>query len=543
VKPISPHTIELVESLHASPGLLDRWLRRVGPPPASALDEIVASGELEAALGLLTLGVAGTPHYREPLFAALDRLVRPATASALVQLEMRARTLSEWRREGWAWSRDVTPERARSLPASPASMAGIASLHNSGYVREAAVQVLLASDDPLAVAFLLIRANDWVAPVRSAARRGLEAHLSRGGATPFVPYLELVDRLVRAGRNDLRPLADAILAAIAAPDSSAALSSGCGSESRFVRRRCYEIAFSARTFDLRPLILAGFEDADPVVRILAAKGAATALSWEELEPLVGVMLARPTPACRYSALDALWRHRGVESRPVQERFALDPHSHVRGTARWFLKTLPGFDGRAFYRAALGATEDARELVGAIGGLAEVGAPEDAAVVEPYLRHPRARVRAAAVSTLGAIGSDHHRESLIGMLSDPSARVCRASRQVLLRGAPVDPERLVFAALQSRHPHEQRAATDLAAMHDHWVAALLLLRIAHSREEAVVARAGSALLAWESRYNKVFTQPSRRQSDEFVKLLDGANVDEGLERRLRALVPALRSRSR
>lgn len=543
VKPISPRTIELVESLYASPGLLDRWLRRVGSPPAGVLDEIVASGEIEAAFALLTLAVAGTPHYREPLFAAADRLVRAATPSALVWLEQRARTLSEWRREGWAWSRDVTPERARSLPPNPASAAGIASMHNVGYVREAAVEVLTASDDPLAVAFLLIRANDWVAPVRYAAARGIHAHLSRAGVARFVPYLELIDRLRRAGRTNLRPLGEAILGALATPDAAPALRAGCASTSRTVRRRCFELALSVRTFDLRPLVRAGLKDADAVVRVLTAKGAVQALEWVDLEPFIDEMLASTTPAARFSALEAIWKQRGAKSRETQERYARDPHPHVRGTARWFLKTIPGFDGRALYRKAAGSVSEERELVGVVEGLGEIGAAEDAALVLPLLHHPHARVRTAAVHALGSIGSKEHREAIVAALSDSSARVCRAARRVLLRGAPVDPERLAFAALRSRFPHERRASIELASAHDHWVAGVLLLRIAGTSDAETSARASAALVAWEQRYNRIFTAPTPRQVAAFESLLDRANIDERLRGLLRSLVPALKSRSK
>jgi hypothetical protein len=130
MKSISPHTVELIEPLSTPSGLLSRWLGRVEPPSPRVLDEIVSSGELEAALALLRLAVAGPTAYREPLLGALDRLVRAAPVGSLVWLEQRARTLSELRKEGWAWSHDVTPDRARSLPATPASAAGIASVHS-----------------------------------------------------------------------------------------------------------------------------------------------------------------------------------------------------------------------------------------------------------------------------------------------------------------------------------------------------------------------------------------------------------------------------
>lgn len=545
VKPISPRTIELVEALAANPGLLARLLllRRVRGPSASLLAEIVEAGELEAALGLLSVALSGSEAVRPHVLDVADKMVREASGEALVWLDQRARSLSEWRRE-WYWSTAVTVPRVLSLPTSPASAAGLASLHQSGFVRAAAVARLSASEDPLAVAFLLIRANDWVAQVREAAVAGIEAHLSKRGASGLVPYLPLVDRLSELGRNQLKPLAERILGALAAPETAPALAAGCTSPNRRVRRRCVEIALTARTFDLRPLVQAGLDDPDSVIRTLIAKGAAKALSWAELEPLVEPMLVSTTPAARYSALDILWTHRREGARELVERSLTDPHSHVRGTARWLLKGEPGFDAAAAQRAALSRASNA-ELVGALEGLGEVGDAGDAAGAVPFLGHPRARVRVAAIHLLGAVGGAEHREALIGALSDPSAKVSRAARVVLLRAGAIDPDRITWAALRSSQPHERKGAVELARAHDHWLAGVLLLRIAtRATDAAVVARASEALQSWENRYNRVFSAPSEALVAEFEALVSGESaIEPALLARLRALVPALRARLR
>jgi HEAT repeat protein len=195
-------------------------------------------------------------------------------------------------------------------------------MHATGYVREAAVEVLSVSDDPLAVAFLLIRANDWVAPVRDAAARGIARHLSAGGAASFITYIDLLDGLTRAGRNELQPLAERIRAALASPASASALKAGCASGSRSVRRRCFEIAFSTRKLDPTRLVSAGLDDPDPLIRILSAKRA-KALDWTDVEPLIDDMLASTTPAARFFALEILWNRNGVASRPVQERVSAE----------------------------------------------------------------------------------------------------------------------------------------------------------------------------------------------------------------------------
>ena len=63
-----------------------------------------------------------------------------------------------------------------------------------------------------------------------------------------------------------------------------------------------------------------------------------------------------------------------------------------------------------------------------------------------------------------------------------------------------------------------------------------------RSQRTSARASAALVVWESRYNRVFTKPTRRQVEEFKSLLDAANIEVGLRARLRALVPLLKARS-
>jgi HEAT repeat protein len=342
---------------------------------------------------------------------------------------------------------------------------------------------LADSEDPLALPFLLIRANDWVAQVRAAAAAGLEAQLMRHGVGRFVPYLPLVDRLLR-----------------------------------------------------------GLRDPDPVVRTRVAKGASKALAWPDLEPLVEPMLASTTPAARCSALDILWTHRRAGAREVLERSLSDPHSHVRGTARWLLKGEPGFDAATAQRAALAQASNA-DLVAALEGLGEVGGAADAARALPYLGHPRARVRVAAIHLLGAVGGPEHREALIGALSDPSAKVSRAARMLLLRAGAIDPDRITWAALRSSHPHERKGAVELARAHDHWLAGVLLLRIAiRATDPSVVARACEALRSWENRYNRVFSAPSEALVAEFEALVAGESaIEPALLTRLRGLVPALRAR--
>lgn len=542
MKPISPATMQLLERLAAQPGPIARLLGRAPSASRLLLDQVVAASELESALTLLPIALDSRGLHREDVLGALDALVRAAPSAALVWLEQRARALSPWRSEAWAHDPAVTPERVAALGPEPASAAGIASLHHSGWVRQRAVELLATSRDPLAVGFLLLRVNDWVGAVAGAARSALEARIAGGDLPSFVPWLDLAFRLEQARRNDLGSLVQHVRTALAAGSGVGALKAGCSSGTRAVRRRCIGIAFEARTFDLRPIVRDGLEDPDPVVRKQVAKAVGRVFEGPELQKILDQMLANRSPSVRYSALEILWERSAEGSRAIQERFLMDPHPHVRGTARWFLKSVAGVDIAGLYRAALPALPP-RELAGAIEGLGEVGAAEDAARIAPFLRHERARVRAAALSALGKLGAAPYREAIIEALSDRSARVSRRACEILLRGPPVDPERLAYAALRARSAHERRNAIELAHVHDYWTAGLLLLRIARGGAPEAASRAAAALRTWEARYNRIFTHPTAAQAEALKAAIAALDADRTLQVQLQALVPSLEIRLR
>lgn len=125
---------DLIEQLMSQPGPIARLVGRW----ESILQQIEQTGEVEAALGLLPIGLASRGIFREEALALLDRLVRACPPGALAGLEARARDReSDWRRDAWAVSREVTPDRLASITDRVTAL-GVASLHASGWVRGSA---------------------------------------------------------------------------------------------------------------------------------------------------------------------------------------------------------------------------------------------------------------------------------------------------------------------------------------------------------------------------------------------------------------------
>jgi hypothetical protein len=97
-----------------------------------------------------------------------------------------------------AWDLSVL----RSPDATAAVLIGAASFHASGYVRGAAVRLLDEIETGVELRYLLIRLNDWVPVVRSAAQRAVQRRLKSGYAVAFARNIDLIERLLHWERAD-----------------------------------------------------------------------------------------------------------------------------------------------------------------------------------------------------------------------------------------------------------------------------------------------------------------------------------------------------
>ena len=91
------------------------------------------------------------------------------------------------------------------LPAN-SLLTALASLHGSGYVREAALRRLIDGDDGSEVPFLLLRCNDWVPAIAQLAQAGIRARLRPEYARHLLHSYRLIELLQHAQRNALSDL-------------------------------------------------------------------------------------------------------------------------------------------------------------------------------------------------------------------------------------------------------------------------------------------------------------------------------------------------
>jgi hypothetical protein len=306
-----------------------------------------------------------------------------------------------------------------------AAVIALASIHPSGFVRERAVRLLAGRRDGGELPYLLVRVNDWVAPVREAAGAAVRARLQTGYAAHFVRCLPLVDALRGERRAPHLALIGDIEALLCTQAAAPAVDEALRRGGRALRRASARIA--ARSGD-PALLRRAAVDSDPIVATLAARAITKTWSADALREVLP-RLRRGPPRVRCLALEATCARFAGEAEPHLRRALVEEACSVRELARflWPKADRGPLDFAAFYREAL-ALAKGRTFAAALYGLAETGGESDAPLFEPHLHDPRSAVRAAAVMGLGRCGMTRYGDALLAAMKDPSSQVASLARR-------------------------------------------------------------------------------------------------------------------
>jgi HEAT repeat protein len=171
-----------------------------------------------------------------------------------------------------------------------------------------------------------------------------------------------------------------------------------------------------------------------------------------------------------------------------------------------------------------ASVTARGLAAAIAGLGEVGAASDAQSAGPFLSHPSAAVRRAAVKCVMRLSAEAFAERVTAMLTDASRSVSAAARNALRRnGSTLRRSVLtdIFATSTSRHTRLN--VVPLFAGLSKWESITCLINVATVDDEEVASLARRYVREWNKQYNRNQTLPSRREIQELTGVLATAGT--------------------
>ncbi|MBX7266362.1 hypothetical protein KIF24_10215 [Micromonospora sp. Llam7] len=272
---------------------------------------------------------------------------------------------------------------------------------------------MVARPCPEVMPFLVLRAGDWVRPVRDRARAGLALLLADDPGR----YLPAV--LPMALRLDARRRGGFAVTQIRAALMSAPAQVWCGllgSGGHRQRRFVFDTVVAQGWLRLADYVTCAETDLDVGIRVRAAEAACREAVWTR-RPGVLRRLARSVRAeVRVVALTGLVR---VGQDGDVAAYLDDDAPLVRAVARDAARRV-GIDAREHYRTTVCVGEPA---LGAIVGLAETGSAADTPLLRPLLSHPQAKVRAQAVRGLRLLDAVVAQE-VLPLLRDPSPAVVR-----------------------------------------------------------------------------------------------------------------------
>lgn len=326
---------------------------------------------------------------------------------------LKGRTPGDWARldeghRGWRYSHGGAPAGARGTLAD-----GWRSFAADGYERERAVLALERDPHEVAVGFLLVRCDDWVAPVRLRARTAVLARAA-AGQIDIAAWMPLV--LARDARARAGGLVEACVA-LSPPGLPEVL---IHHRDRRTRRWALE-RLLAREPDAGELqrLVASVEDVS-IARVLASR-------------LAGLVedggLLRLLADRRAGVRRAAWEHVVSGRLPDLDLRAglLDAAPTIRALAQQAARSRGVDAGNVYLNAPeRSAAERRRRLV----GLGEWGAKEAVSIARSALDDPDESVRVAAIEVL-AIRMDHAEALLLDLLRARRGAELRAVRRGLL----------------------------------------------------------------------------------------------------------------
>lgn len=425
-----------------------------------------------------------------------------------------AHEIDEMLRRGPAWDGTAEPWFAinTSLVSactldSPTErlLVGLIASHHDGRVREAAVRRLGEAVPSDVLPFLLLRANDWVPQVRLAATGALTRHLHAGSVPGWIDVLPALDRLHHATRGDHRALILDVHRLLRSPAVRPQLIAGLSHANARVRRLVMVLLADVEDLDVAAVVHQAAADRDTVVRTAAISLAQRRLADPDRADYLRRACTDAFPAVRQLAWEHWHQHESAEAERLTRSFLFDRTPSLRSAAQ-LARSHRGDDVARLYRAALDEPPTSQQAA-VIDGLGETGQASDAELVTPFLSHPRARVRCAALRALHRLTPQADVRPYVRALVSDSASVAGvANRCLVARRGDWDIETVWQEAMQHDDVARRRVLV-LSGMLDKWTQLRYLCAALEVGDDTTRAFVTARLHRWCERFNRSAVQPT------------------------------------
>lgn len=408
----------------------------------------------------------------------------------------------------------------RNIPPAPSSVEDLVRLSSSfdGFKRENAVRRLGMIGDPVAIPALIVRANDWVTQVRSAAHDALTRMLEPSNAAAFVASLPQLLHLQRCTRGDHSSLLQAVQEFLVRDGNVEALKAAWQSNDPHVARLVTRLLIAKRALPAAEIITTGLACDDVVIRAIVVT-LIRELDSAEFEPAMAAALGDRYMPVRREAFQQLLRRFPERGLLVAKDFLFDSSAAVREIALRYLSAA-GEPVEEMYSRAL--RDDARSTTvrcvlwawGTMNCRSRLGE------VERMLTSPLPSVRQAALQAFAKLSPVDAARHLEAALADWSASVAKeAARLIIKLGINIDVETLIAIARWSNEAHVITSCHRIARNGTKWDWLKFVLSVYPDPDSGVSPEVlHGEIHAWECRFNKSSAQPDGRTLSELGVLL-------------------------
>lgn len=485
------------------------------------IEDIAQQGEPSSLKSLLTC-LNATDQVRMAAMRGIDRVAGEIPASKLPKLSrgLRGFMWSYW--EGPPCWNQLEPDALTRFDESPDLVSGfwgVMSLHPSGYVRESALDRLTQDTSGQEIRYLLLRANDWVEPVREKAIQALIARLKPRNGPAFAETLELIGWLRTTGRGDKDAIFDGIEELLTSASCRDILVDKIRNADRETARHALSIAADSRAAARSDALPAALERNDAVLNTRAIEAARRHLPDDELVSMLARHRDDSNRFVRRAVLEAYVERLPNAADEPLEAGTFDENRSVRQFARFHLSDRSRQDFLEEYRAAL-ETGNVERIKGGLRGLADLGEEEDKQRIAALATHQLPSIRRTALRELNAIGPREHLDVFWAALRDREDYIPKTAAKVLGQNIGlVSPERLVQVYEDAERAVVRKACLYVVPRWEMWVRIDVLLQAARVTEEpALLEEIDRQLPRWNVGV-AVFPPRSQERSERILAGLD------------------------
>ena len=417
-----------------------------------------------------------------------------------------------------------------SKPGSPlAGQPGLEDLlmlssHHSGYKRENAVRRLGMLGNPVAIAYLIERANDWVPQVRAAALDALSKLLKADNASALVAALPALMHLQTCGRDDHSGLLQAVQDFLLREENLHHLVVTLQMPDVRVARIAFRLLVERQRLSAAELVARGLWHPDVVVRSIVID-LLRELEAKYFAVVVEKALCDPHMPVRREALQQLLARDVEAGLRIARKMLFDPSASVREVAVHRLLNA-GEPVEQIYANALTGNRDRVAVVTCVlWSWAYLNNRSRSARAVQMLDAEFPTVRRAALQTIVRLLGEDAGPYLEAALADQSPAVCKEAARLIIRSDHrPDAERLVAIARASGLWHTAVAACRVARHVNKWDWLKVILEVYGAADGSVARKTFcSEIDTWEAQFNRSSAQPDSASLEKIVSALRAAQA--------------------